>query len=83
LAVPLGNEPVCLGERIVGKTTSAAFGYRVGRPVALAYVDVGDVSGIEGLRIDVDIARERYPGTASLLAAFDPRGDRLRPTSRR
>ena len=27
-ALPLGGEPVRLGERIVGKTTSAAFGYR-------------------------------------------------------
>ena len=77
-AVPLGNEPVVLGGSIVGKTTSAAFGYRVGRPVALAYLEIGGEGQIEGLRIDVDIARERYSGTASLLAAFDPRGERLR-----
>ena len=38
-AVPLGSEPVCFGERIVGKTTSAAFGYRIGKPVALAMID--------------------------------------------
>ena len=79
-AVPLGNEPVCLGDRIVGKTTSAAYGYRVGRPVALAYIQIGDVGEIERLQIHVDIARKRFVGTASLLAAFDPRGDRLRNT---
>ena len=38
---------------------------------------------IEGLRIDVDIAGVRFPGTASLLAAFDPRGDHLRRTGAR
>ncbi|CAN0505743.1 unnamed protein product, partial [Discosporangium mesarthrocarpum] len=33
-AVPLGNEPIYLGSDIIGQTTSAAFGYRVGKPVA-------------------------------------------------
>lgn len=79
-AVPLGSEPVYLGDRVIGKTTSAAFGYRVARPVALAYLDNG-VGDIDGLRVEVDIACERFAATASLSAAFDPRGDRLRPTS--
>lgn len=79
-AVPLSNEPVCLGDRIVGKTTSAAFGYRIGRPIALAYLQIADVGEIERLQIHVDIARELFRGTASLLAAFDPRGNRLRTT---
>ena len=38
-AVPLGGEPIRLGDRIIGKTTSAAFGYRIGKPVALAMID--------------------------------------------
>ena len=77
-AVPLGNEPIYLGDRIIGKTTSAAFGYRVGHPVALAYLETTDIGEIEGLRVEVDIARERFAGTASLKAAFDPSGGRLR-----
>lgn len=76
-AVPLGDEPVYLGDRIIGKTTSAAFGYRVGRPVALAYLET-TIGEIEGLRVEVDIARERFAGATSLLAVFDPDGDRLR-----
>ncbi len=79
-AVPLGNEPIYLGDRIIGKTTSAAFGYRVGHPVALAYLETTDIGEIEGLRVEVDIARERFAGTASLKAAFDPGGGRLRTT---
>jgi glycine cleavage system aminomethyltransferase T len=67
----------------LGKTTSAAYGYRVGRPIALAYLQIGDVGEIEHLQIHVDIARERFLGTASLFAAFDPRGDRLRTTGAR
>jgi glycine cleavage system aminomethyltransferase T len=67
---------------IIGKTTSATFGYRVGRPVALAYLETGDVGEIEGLRVEIDIARNVFAGTASLAAAFDPRGERLRPPAR-
>lgn len=35
-AVPLGDEPVLCDGKIVGKTTSAAFGFRIGKPVAIA-----------------------------------------------
>lgn len=74
-AVPLGSEPVYAGGKIVGKTTSAAFGYRVGRPVALAALDAGIG---EGDAVDVDIARHLSPGRVTLRPAFDPTGARMR-----
>ena len=78
-ANPLGNEPVYRGDTIVGKTTSAAFGYRVGRPVALA-----DLSNAEaraaGTELDIDIAGDRHAGQVVCGAAFDPQGARMRPT---
>ncbi len=76
-AQPLGNEPVLLGDRIVGKTTSAAFGYRVGKPVALAFVEADAVNA--GAAVEVDIAGEPRRGSVSLRAAFDPAGSRMRP----
>ena len=75
-AVPLGSEPVRLGERIVGKTTSAAFGYRIGRPVALALIDANRLAGAPDRR--VDIAGSRTPGVVSFAPAFDPSGARMR-----
>ena len=76
-AIPLGNEPVYLNNDIVGKTTSASFGYRVGTSVALA-----DISRIEartsGTVVEVDIAGDRYEGTISTTAVFDPSGTRMR-----
>ena len=76
-AIPLGNEPVYLNNDIVGKTTSASFGYRVGTSVALA-----DISRIEartsGTIVEVDIAGDRYEGTISTTAVFDPSGTRMR-----
>jgi len=73
-AVPLGSEPVYGNGRIVGKTTSAAFGYRVGKPIALAYLeDVGEQAFVE-----IDIARTLFTGRVSLAPVFDPTGSRMR-----
>ena len=80
-AVPLGSEPVCFGERIVGKTTSAAFGYRIGKPVALAMIDTEGLADARGQRVDIDIAGSRACGTVTFEAAFDPEGVRMRPLS--
>jgi 4-methylaminobutanoate oxidase (formaldehyde-forming) len=75
-AVPHGSEPVWWSGRIVGLATSAAFGYRVGRPVALGYVETA--AATEGQRVEIDIAGVRCAGEVSLAAAYDPAGTRLR-----
>ena len=80
-AVPLGSEPVYFGARIVGKTTSAAFGYRVGKPVALAMIDSERLAEAPEQRVAIDIAGYRVPGAVTFEAAFDPRGARMRPPS--
>jgi len=76
-ALPLGNEPVCVGDRIVGKTTSAAFGYRIGKPVAL--VDLSDAAARRaGARVSVEIAGEPFAAVIVDGATFDPAGRRMR-----
>lgn len=76
-AVPLGNEPVYLGDTIVGKTTSAAFGYRIGRPVAIADLSAPETRGPD-TGVHVDIAGERVSGHIKPGAVFDPVGARMR-----
>ena len=78
-AVPLGSEPVRLAGQIVGKTTSAAFGYRVGKPVALAMLDMERLAHGAEQHVDIDIAGSRASGTVTFEAAFDPGGARMRP----
>lgn len=78
-AQPLGNEPVYHAGRIIGKTTSAGFGYRVGKPVAIAMINMESDLELDGIDIDVDIARELFSGTVSLRPIFDPDGSRMRP----
>ena len=72
-AVPLGNEPVLLGNRIVGKTTSAAFGHRIGQPIALADLSTNEAR-TEGCQVEVDIVGILFSGRVTFKPAFDPDG---------
>ena len=75
-AVPLGYEPVLAEGRTIGKTTSAAFGYRVGRPVAIALVESDSV--IDGGAVEVNIGGELVVAGMSVAPLFDPSGARMR-----
>ena len=74
-AVPLGHEPIYANGKIVGQTSSAAYGFRVGAPIALGHAD-----GLEGGQtVQVDIARTLYDATVTIGPLFDPDGQRLKP----
>ena len=75
-AVPLGNEPVMQKDRIIGKTTSAAFGYRVGQPILMAMLDNGHC--VDGQSVSVDIAGVCFGGKVKCGPAYDPKGKRMR-----
>ena len=74
-ATPLGHEPIYLDDQIIGQTSSCAFGYRVGSPVALAHFHVPIA---DGARVAVDIARQRFDAVVSNGPLFDPAGQRMR-----
>ena len=60
-AVLHGGEPVVFNGEVVGMTTSAAFGYRIGRPLAIADLRRPEARA-ELARVEVDIAGRRWPG---------------------
>lgn len=74
-AVPLGHEPIYLDGSIIGETTTACFGYRIGKPIALAHFK-GQFN--DGQTVELDIARQMYSGRLIKGAAFDPDGARMR-----
>ncbi len=76
-AVPLGNEPVLFQGRIAGKTTSAAFGFRIGSPVALADLDEPEARE-EGAVVEIDVAGTQFSGIVADGPVFDPAGTRMR-----
>ncbi len=76
---PIGNEPVLdMSGQIIGKTTSASFGYRIGVPVALALIQKDQA--IDGNHVHIDIAGQLANGRVSLRPAFDPDGKMMRPS---
>ena len=79
-AAPLGNEPVYHNGEIIGKTTSAAFGYRVGKSVAIAQLHLPQP--MDQLPVEIDIARQLFSGTISTKSVFDPKGLRMRSRTR-
>jgi len=81
-AVPLGDEPVYVDGKFAGQATSAAFGYRIKRPVLLAYIAGAVSPDPEGVPVAVDIAGDLFAGTASLKPAFDAKGIAMRMPDR-
>ena len=71
-AVPIHDEPVYAGGKVVGQITSAAWSYRFGRSIALALID----APLDQLRaqdvvhgFEVDIACTRFTAKCSLKPA--------------
>ncbi len=65
-----GSEPVYLGDRLVGRTTSGGYGWRVGKSLALAMVEPGLAA--PGTELAIEILGERRPVTIIPESPFDP-----------
>jgi dimethylglycine dehydrogenase len=72
----MGNEPVYAGERLVGVTTSGAFGHAVGKSLAFAYVDPSMTA--PGTEFAIPLLGERRRAVVLEDAAWDPANERLR-----
>lgn len=72
----IGYEPIWLGDRRVGYTTSGAYGHAVERSLAMGYVDHDIAADQTGLEIHV--LGERRPATVLAEPAYDPKGERMR-----
>lgn len=73
-AVMLGNEPVLLGKHYVGQTTSAAYGYRVQRQVALAWLPRAALESA----VQVNVGGHFIKADIIAGAVFDPSGKRMK-----
>ena len=75
-ADPLGNEPVYEGERIIGITTSGAYGYTAQRTIVFAYVE-SKYAAI-GTEFDIAILGDRRRAVVIDEPIYDPGNERLR-----
>ena len=75
-AVTVGKEPIALGDRTLGYTTSANYGHSVGRGIAYGYLPA-EHSEI-GAKVDVIYFGERLPATVTREPLYDPKGAKMR-----
>jgi 4-methylaminobutanoate oxidase (formaldehyde-forming) len=75
------DEPIYRNGGFVGLTTSAAWGHRVGKSLAVA--DVQDPAGVDAAWIragefEVEVAGQRYPVKVQFKPLYDPTGSHLK-----
>lgn len=73
---PHGDETVHMDGKIIGKTTSASYGYRVGKPVALALMARKQAK--IGAKLEINIAGSLHGCTLVMGGVFDPIGERMK-----
>jgi dimethylglycine dehydrogenase len=80
-----GFEPVKVDGRLVGYTTSGAYGHHVGQSLALAYVDrdvvralAATAGGSGDAALTVDVIGETRAARLLTAPVFDPKGVRIR-----
>ena len=73
---PMGNEPVYDGDKVIGITTSGAYGHCVKKSLAFAYVKTGYERA--GAQFDIEILGERRRATVLPEPVWDPENERLR-----
>ena len=71
-----GNEAVFAGKEYIGLTTSGAYGFRIGRSLAFAYLRPETIA--EGLQVTVHTSVGQRQAHIEIAMAFDPKNERLR-----
>jgi len=74
-SVCLGNEPVRLGEAIVGRVTSGGSGFAVERSIAYAYLPPDTAIGTRG---EVEVFGEWIGFDVAREPLWDPAGERIK-----
>lgn len=77
----LHDEPILRNDKIVGRTTSAAYGYTVGSSVAQGYVEVPTSdwkSWLSDGRFEVELAGVRHKAICQARPFYDPDNVRIR-----
>ena len=75
-ADPWADEPVMRGDAVVGHVSSGGYGHRVGRRLALAWVEAGAATA--GTALEIEILGERHGATVAGGAVYDPENARVR-----
>jgi dimethylglycine dehydrogenase len=71
-----GFEPIWLGERVVGFTTSGGYGHTVKKSIAMGYIETSDIN--PGADYEVHVLGEKRRASLLTEIPYDPNGARMR-----
>lgn len=72
-----GGEPIFMPDGTpVGRVTSGAYGYSVGKSLAIGFLNHG--TAVAGDQVDIFILGKPHKATVLAAPPFDPKGERLR-----
>jgi 4-methylaminobutanoate oxidase (formaldehyde-forming) len=75
-SVALGNEPVRIGDEVVGRVTTGGYGYTVERSIAYAYLPPDQSQ--PGTEVAVEVFGSWIEGVVAEEPLYDPRSERIR-----
>jgi glycine cleavage system aminomethyltransferase T len=74
------NETIVMDGDIVGYLTSGMYAHSLGGAIGMGYINRPGINAdsLASANFEIEIARTRFPATASLKAFYDPKGDRMK-----
>jgi dimethylglycine dehydrogenase len=73
---PWGNEPLFIGKKMVGRTTTGAYGYSIGKSLAVGYVKSEHAA--PGTEMKIEMLGKRRAARLIADSPWDPENKRLR-----
>ena len=74
--MPQGGEAISLDGRVIGRVTSAGYGYSVGKAIAYGYLPTEHA--VVGTRVCIEVLGERVEACVAREPLYDPRGEKIR-----
>ncbi|WP_321897182.1 GcvT family protein [Burkholderia cepacia] len=75
------EEPIWVGDRVVGSISSGMYGHRLDASLGMGYVNFADgvtKEWLDAQKFEIEVAWERVPALASLAPFYDPSNSRIK-----
>jgi dimethylglycine dehydrogenase len=72
----IGDEPVYIGDEIVGRIASGGYGHHQGKSLAMGYIDA--TAAKPGTKVEIAILGERRPAETVEIPLYDPKNEKPR-----
>ena len=72
----LGNNPIYLDGKVIGRATSGGYGHRIQKSLVLAMINPSLIQ--VGLKVKIDILGNKYDASIIEESPYDPKNEKLR-----